>query len=144
MADVWAGGEKDRNPEIGRTTSSLLRLRFVFLPVVVGITLWHWFATGGSSGRLALICAFFALMILHIAFLFRQRRKRIHTQTLGVAGNVNVLVLAALTGGLDSAFVVVLPVTATTTAMGGPRRDACMSAALRPDEGDEQESSEAT
>jgi signal transduction histidine kinase len=131
MADVWAGSAQERSPEIGRTTSALLRLRLLFLPVVVGITLWHWFSTGGSPGRLALICAFFALVSLHMAFLFRQRRKGIQTQTLGVAGTVNVVVLAALTGGLDSAFVIVLPVTATTTAMGGPRRDAWASAGLQ-------------
>jgi two-component system sensor histidine kinase HydH len=131
MADVWADGAQDRTLEIGRTTSSLLHLRLVFFPIIVGITLWQWSASGGSQRRLLLICGFFALVVLHLVFLLRQQRKGVQTRTLGLAGTVVGVVLASLTGGLDSAFIIVLPVTATITALGGPRRDAWTAAAVQ-------------
>jgi signal transduction histidine kinase len=131
MADVWASPAQDRSLEIGRTTSSLLRLRVLFLPVGAGIAFWYWSEHGRSPERLAILCAFYALVILHLGFLFRQRRRGIQTRTLGLAGTLMLLVLASLTGGLDSPFIIVLPVTATTTAMGGPRRDAWGSAAVQ-------------
>jgi signal transduction histidine kinase len=69
-----------------------------------------------------LICAFFLLLVVHIAFLFRQQRRGIQTRSLGFAGTVTALGLSGLTGGLDSAFVIVLPATAVMSALGGPRR----------------------
>jgi signal transduction histidine kinase len=131
MADVWAGSAEKRSPEIGRATGAILRLRLLFLPVILVIALWQWAATSGSAGRLALICAVFALVVLYNAFLFRQRRRGIQTQTLGITSTINLLVFAALTGGLDSPFIIVMPVTATTVAMGGPRRDAWAAAAIQ-------------
>jgi two-component system sensor histidine kinase HydH len=130
MADLWASGAQDRTLEIGRTTGALLRLRLLFLPVVAGTTFWYWYATGGSRTRLLLICAFFTLVILHLVFLFRQRRRGVQTRTMSFAGTVIALLLASFTGGLDSPFIIVLPVTATTAALAGPRRDAWAAAAV--------------
>ena len=130
MGDVWASGSRDRSLEIGRTTATLLRLRLLFFPVSVAITFWHWAATGGSRERLLLICAFFTLVAIHILYQFRLRRRGVQTQTMGVAGTVITLTLCALTGGLDSPFIIVLPVTLVTTVMGGPRRDALAAFAV--------------
>jgi signal transduction histidine kinase len=112
---------QERSAELGRATSSLLHLRLLFLPIVATITFWHWSATGASKERLALICAFFAVLAVHIAFLFRQRRRGVQTRSLGFAGTVTALGLSSLTGGLDSEFVIVLPATAVMSALGGPR-----------------------
>src|SRR5215470_11701959 len=128
MVDVWARGSQERTLEIGRATTTLLRLRLVFFPIAMGIAFWYWAATGASRTRLLLLCAFYALVILHIAFQVRQRRKGIQTQTMGVAGTVITVTISGLTGGLDSPFIIVLPVTLVTTAMGGPRRDAIAAA----------------
>jgi signal transduction histidine kinase len=110
-----------RSAEMGRATSSLLHLRLVFIPIVLTMTLWYWRTTGASKLRLAFICGFFALVILHMVFLFHQRRKGIQTRSLGVAGTVTALGLSSLTGGLDSPFIIVLPATAVMSALGGPR-----------------------
>jgi signal transduction histidine kinase len=121
VAVVPATLAQQRSAEMGRATSSLLHLRLVFVPVVFTMTVWYWRATGASKQRLVFICVFFALVILHMLFLFRQRRKGIQTASLGVAGTVTALGLSALTGGLDSPFIIVLPATAVMSALGGPR-----------------------
>jgi hypothetical protein len=116
-----------RSAELGRATDSLLHLRLSFLPVVIGITLWQWKASGGSRERLLLICAFFALVIVHVAFLFRQQRRGVQTQSLGLTGTLTALGMSSLTGGLDSAFIIVLPATSVMTALGGRRWEAWAS-----------------
>ncbi|HWE23212.1 MAG TPA: HAMP domain-containing sensor histidine kinase [Myxococcales bacterium] len=120
-----------RSAELGRTTGLLLHLRLVFFPIVIAMTLLYWRASGGSKLRLALICAFLALVTLHLVFLFRQRRQGIQTRSLGLSGTVVALGLSSLTGGLDSAFIIVLPATAVMSAMGGERWEAWAAAATQ-------------
>jgi two-component system, NtrC family, sensor histidine kinase HydH len=117
-----------RSAELGRATGSLLYLRLIFFPIVVTMTLLYWRAGGASKGRLALICAFFAVVTVHIVFLFRQQRRGIQTRSLGLSGTLVATGLASLTGGLDSPFVIILPATAVMTAMGGQRWEAWASA----------------
>lgn len=117
-----------RSAELGRATGSLLYLRLLFFPIVLTITLLYWRSSGGSKERLALICAFFAVVIVHLVFLFLQQRRGIQTRSLGLSGTLIALGLSALTGGLDSPFVIILPATAVITAMGGQRWEAWASA----------------
>jgi signal transduction histidine kinase len=122
MAATPAGFAEVQRAERGRAIGMLLAFRLFLFPTVVALALWHWRATGASTGQLLLLCGFFALVVAHLAFLFRQRKRGVQTQTLGLSGALIALGVCFLTGGLDSPFIIILPVIATMTAMGGPRR----------------------
>jgi two-component system sensor histidine kinase HydH len=134
-AAVPAGLVQLQSAEVGRAFGSLLYLRFALFPVIVAVILWHWIATGRSMGRLLIIaCVYIVPALIYLAILFRQRRQLVQPRTLGfgVLG-VTVLVVsaAALSGGLDSPFVILLPAVAATTAVGGDRRQVVISAAMQ-------------
>jgi signal transduction histidine kinase len=117
----------DRSAEMGRATGRLLYQRLSFLPIVFALTLWQLLATHASPLRLTTLAIFFAAVGVHLAVLFRRHRRGKETRTLGLAGSLTAIILASLTGGLDSPFLLVLPVTATVTTAGGPRLDVFLS-----------------
>jgi len=122
MAVPPAGFADVHRAEMARATGMLLVVRVVAFPLVVAIAFWQWHLAGGSRRELFALCAFFSLVPLYLVFLFRQRRRGIQTHTMGLCGTAIAVVGAFLTGGLDSPFIIVLPVSATVVAMGGPTR----------------------
>jgi two-component system, NtrC family, sensor histidine kinase HydH len=124
-----------QSAEVGRAFGKLLSLRFALFPIVVGVILWHWNATGRSSGKLLVILGVYVIpALVYLAILIRQRRRLMEPRTLGfgVLGVIVFLIAAsALSGGLDSPFVILLPAVAATTAVGGDRRQVWLSVALQ-------------
>jgi signal transduction histidine kinase len=130
-----AGLAQLQSSEVSRAFRALLNLRIALFPVVVGVIFWHWAATGRSKERLLLILfAFLLPALLYLAFLFRERRRLVEPRTLGfgvLGAIVFVIIASALSGGLDSPFVILLPAVAATTSVGGDRRQVTVALAMQ-------------
>ncbi|HWE23211.1 MAG TPA: HAMP domain-containing sensor histidine kinase, partial [Myxococcales bacterium] len=102
----------------------------------VAVTLWYWYASGASRTRFAIVCAFLVAAIAYLGVLFwRERRKPIGPNTVatGFIGTIVVTYGAcALTGGLDSPFVILIPAVAASGAFGSDRSHAWIVATLLP------------
>jgi two-component system sensor histidine kinase HydH len=124
-----------QSAEVGRAFGALLYVRFVMFPIVVGVILWHWLATGGSTERLLLITgAYIVPALVYLAILFQRRRQLVQPRAIGfgILGVIAFVVCAsAFSGGLDSPFVILLPAVAATTAVGGDRRQAFIAGAMQ-------------
>jgi two-component system, NtrC family, sensor histidine kinase HydH len=134
-AGAPAGLAELQSAEVGRAFGALLYVRFVMFPIVVGVILWHWAATGRSTARLLLIAGVYIVpAIVYLTLLFRRRRQLVQPRAIGF-GILGVIVFvvcaAAFSGGLDSPFVILLPAVAATTAVGGDRRQAFIAAAVQ-------------
>jgi two-component system, NtrC family, sensor histidine kinase HydH len=129
-----AGLDELQSAEVGRAFSKLLYLRFALFPIVVGVILWHWNLTGRSTGKLLVILAAYIVPALVYLVVLLRKRRLMEPRTLGFSVlGVIVLVISAsaLSGGLDSPFVILLPAVAATTAVGGDRRQVWISVLLQ-------------
>jgi signal transduction histidine kinase len=120
---------------MARAFGVLLYVRVVALPVVVAVMLWYWHTTGRSPVRLAIIAVMVALATIYLGSLFYQRWRRTldaGSVARGILGSTIVVVAAsALSGGLGSPFVIVLPVASAANAMSGGRRQAFTAVAIQ-------------
>jgi two-component system, NtrC family, sensor histidine kinase HydH len=121
MAAPPAGLAEVRRLEQGRATRELLVLRAAVVPILIGIAVWQWYSSGGSRARLLAIGFYYVLVFAHLVFLFQQRRRGVQTRTLGIASTITALGITSLTGGLDSPFILALPLSTIATTMGGSR-----------------------
>lgn len=135
MTAMPAGFAEVQTTELRRMLRSLMRIRLVAFPVVVAVTLWYWRATGASRTRLAVICAFFIPLVAYLLLVFRQERVGLgrRAQSFGFFGAIVLIYGAsALTGGLDSPFVILLPAVAASGAFGINLGHAWIVATLLP------------
>ena len=130
MAVPPSGLAEVRRVEKGRATGELLALRAAVVPMIMGLAIWQWYSTAGSRGRLLAIVLFYVLVFTHLAFLFRQRQRGVQTRTLGIASTITALGICFLTGGLDSPFILALPLSIIATTMGGSRLEGWAGMAL--------------
>jgi two-component system, NtrC family, sensor histidine kinase HydH len=134
VGGIPAGFAEIERAEMARAFGALLYVRVIALPVVVAVMLWYWRTTGRSAARLALIVAMVVLAAAYLAWLFYQRRRRTldaASVARGILGStIVVLAASALSGGLGSPFVIVLPVAAAANAMSGGRRQAFTAVAI--------------
>ncbi|HYV66491.1 MAG TPA: HAMP domain-containing sensor histidine kinase [Myxococcales bacterium] len=134
MAPAPAGFAEIERAEMARALGVLLYVRLAALPITVGVILWHWHLGGQSPVRLAIICAFVAAGLTYLAFQFRLRQRgAINPGTFGagvLGAAILVLGIAALTGGLQSPFLLILPISAALNAMAGGRRQAFIAVAI--------------
>src|SRR4051812_5457480 len=121
MPATPAGFAEVQRAELRRTLKALMRLRLAALPIAVAVIVWYWLATGASMTRLAIICAFFVPLAVYFAVTLRQERRRIGPKAVAF-GFIGMIVLnfgaCAITGGLDSPFVILLPAVAASGSFG--------------------------
>jgi len=129
-----AGFAEIERAVITRAFAGLLYLRILATPVVLGLGFWHWQATGRARLQLVFLCALAAVMSAFLVdIVWRIRRKVLRTLEMGVLGGFDaaiVLASCALTGGLDSPFVIILPVISAVTAMAAEPRWGILAGAV--------------
>src|SRR5262249_52031701 len=127
-----AGFEEAESAEIASAFSSLLYVRLLSLPFVIGLTLWYWRVDGGGAWWLAGLLVFYAAIAAYLTLLFISRRRRPRLgMPIGLIGSIAItLVTCFLSGGLGSPYVLVIPVTTTTLAMAAGRRHTLIGTAI--------------
>jgi signal transduction histidine kinase len=130
-----AGFAEVQTAELRRTFRALLRVRLAAFPIFVLAMLWYWRATGGSRAQLAVIGAFVVVAAAQLAWLFHRDQRALGARSIE-AGFILTIVLVyvagALSGGLDSPFVILVPAVAAAGAFGTDRSHWWIVAAILP------------
>jgi two-component system, NtrC family, sensor histidine kinase HydH len=114
------------NAEVQRAFGSAFYLRVAGSPVMLGVGIAHWLASDRSVAQLALLVGLTAAIFAALVYLWRAKHtgdlRALHFKIMSVCDVVFMLAGSALSGGLDSPFIVFLPLVVAMNAVVAARR----------------------
>ena len=133
-AGAPAGFAEIESAEIQRAFGSAFYLRVAGAPVMLAVGIAHWRASDRSALQLVVLVGLTVAIFLALGYLWSHKRRgdlrALHFKIMAVCDLIFMLAASALSGGLDSPFIVFLPLVVAMNAVVADRHWAFLHAAI--------------